>query len=266
MRAGIFFVYLCMEKITGIYKITSPSGKVYIGQSVDIYRRFNYYKSNNCKKQKLLYNSLLKYGYNSHLFEIVKVCLKEELNKYEIEFIKKYDCFFTKTGLNLRSGGNQNRLSKTSIDKIKAKRANQVITEETKNKIRQSLIGRKKSPDTVLKGVQTRKSNGYFHSKETKIKIGISNKNKLLGRKLSEEVKLKIGNSNKGKTLTIEMKKNISKRMIGNKNPCKKVINYETKEIFNSIKEASDVLNISQSYLSQQLNGKRRNKTKLMYL
>lgn len=62
------------------------------------------------------------------------------------------------------------------------------------------------------------------------------------------------------------MKKNISKRMIGNKNPCKKVINYETKEIFNSIKEASDVLNISQSYLSQQLNGKRRNKTKLMYL
>lgn len=54
--------------------------------------------------------------------------------------------------------------------------------------------------------------------------------------------------------------------MIGNKNPCKKVINYETKEIFNSIKEASDVLNISQYYLSQQLNGKRRNKTKLMYL
>jgi hypothetical protein len=31
-------------KICGIYKITSPSKKVYIGQSVDIITRCNYYK------------------------------------------------------------------------------------------------------------------------------------------------------------------------------------------------------------------------------
>lgn len=263
---GDCFVYLCMEKIIGIYKITSPTGKIYIGQSVDIHRRFNYYKSSNCKKQKLLYNSLCKYGYNLHLFEIVKVCLKDELNKYEIEYINLYNSFSNKNGLNLRSGGNQNRLSKNSIDKIKIKRANQIITEETKNKIRQALTGRKKNKDVVLKGVETRKKNGYVCSEETKLKISIANKKKLLGRKLSEETKLKIGNSNKGKSLTNKMKKDISKRMVGNKNSCKKIINIETQEVFSSVKLVAESLNISQSYLSQQLNGKRKNKTKFTYL
>lgn len=260
---GNYFVHLCMGKITGIYKITSPTGKIYIGQSVDIHRRFNYYKSSNCKKQKLLYNSLCKYGYNLHLFEIVKVCLKDELNKYEIEYINLYNSFSNKNGLNLRSGGNQNRLSQNSIDKIKIKRANQIITEETKNKIRQTLTGRKKNKDVVLKGVETRKKNKYVCSEETKLKISIANKNKLLGRKLSEETKLKIGNGNKGKSLTNKMKKDISKRMVGNKNPCKKIINIETQEVFSSVKLVAESLNISQCYLSQQLNGKRKKKQNL---
>ena len=30
-----------MEVKTGIYKITSPSGKIYIGQSIDINKRIN---------------------------------------------------------------------------------------------------------------------------------------------------------------------------------------------------------------------------------
>ena len=33
-----------MKKITGIYKITSPSNKIYIGQSKNIYSRWNAYK------------------------------------------------------------------------------------------------------------------------------------------------------------------------------------------------------------------------------
>jgi hypothetical protein len=44
-----------MSKICGIYKITSPSGKVYIGQSVDIKRRFTTYKILNKSKRHLEY-------------------------------------------------------------------------------------------------------------------------------------------------------------------------------------------------------------------
>jgi group I intron endonuclease len=57
----------------GIYKITSPSGKIYIGQSTNIEKRVSRYKSLSCKKQTKLYNSLRKYGWCSHIFEIIEI-------------------------------------------------------------------------------------------------------------------------------------------------------------------------------------------------
>ena len=54
----------------GIYKITSPSGKVYVGQSVNIERRLKEYKILKCKKQVKLYNSFIKYGFENHKIEI----------------------------------------------------------------------------------------------------------------------------------------------------------------------------------------------------
>ena len=72
-----------MNKICGIYKITSPSGKIYIGQSKDIRRRMQYYNRLNCKNQTKLYNSLLKYGWENHLFEILIECSELELNYLE---------------------------------------------------------------------------------------------------------------------------------------------------------------------------------------
>ena len=60
----------------GIYKITSPSGKVYIGQSIDIERRFRHYKRMVCKDQVKVYNSFLKYGVDAHIFEILELCDK----------------------------------------------------------------------------------------------------------------------------------------------------------------------------------------------
>ena len=42
-----------------IYKITSPSQKVYIGQSRNIQNRVQNYKRLDCKKQPILYKSLI---------------------------------------------------------------------------------------------------------------------------------------------------------------------------------------------------------------
>ena len=50
----------------GIYKITSPTNKIYIGQSINIEKRFLNYNSINCKKQIRLYNSFKKYGFDKH--------------------------------------------------------------------------------------------------------------------------------------------------------------------------------------------------------
>lgn len=60
----------------GIYKITSLSDRIYIGQSTNINKRLNSYKSSLCnsKKQTRLYNSFKKYGVKNHSFEILEVC------------------------------------------------------------------------------------------------------------------------------------------------------------------------------------------------
>jgi len=94
-----------MNKICGIYKITSPSGKIYIGKSIDIIKRFKNYKNLQCKKQIKLYHSLMKHGYNNHLFDIIHECNMDELSNLEKHYIKFYNSVNTEHGLNLTEGG-----------------------------------------------------------------------------------------------------------------------------------------------------------------
>jgi hypothetical protein len=92
-----------------IYKIESPSGRIYIGKTSNIKDRINCYKYLKCKKQRLIYNSLKKHGFSSHKFEIVyegdNTLL--ELNKLEIYYIGLYNSFIKNSdrGLNLTLGG-----------------------------------------------------------------------------------------------------------------------------------------------------------------
>lgn len=90
----------------GIYKITNPKGRVYIGQSVDILRRFREYQNiNNTKGQLLLNRSMAKYGVLEHIFEVVEECAAEDLNERERYWQDFYNvleeglnCKLTKTG------------------------------------------------------------------------------------------------------------------------------------------------------------------------
>jgi group I intron endonuclease len=84
----------------GIYKITSPSNKIYIGQSTNIKKRFASYLYKNCKSQTKLYNSFLKYGVENHKFEIICECLIIDLNNKERFYQDLYNSF--NDGLNCR--------------------------------------------------------------------------------------------------------------------------------------------------------------------
>jgi hypothetical protein len=101
----------------GIYKITSPTRKIYIGQSTNIENRKYYYSSIKCNKQHKLYNSLQKYGWEQHIFEIIEECSLDQLNEREIHWGLYYDVL-GENGLNLRLGD-----------------ANGFCSEETKKKI-----------------------------------------------------------------------------------------------------------------------------------
>ena len=78
--------------MVGIYKITSPSGKIYIGQSVNIEKRFlSYSKLLRCKTQIKLFRSFLKYEVINHKFEIIEECDIELLNERERYYQDLYD-------------------------------------------------------------------------------------------------------------------------------------------------------------------------------
>jgi group I intron endonuclease len=84
----------------GIYKITSPSGKIYIGQSRTLEKRKNNYNNlRDCKNQPRLYASLVKYGFFEHIFEVVEECVVENLNSRERHWQEFYDVLGPK-GLN----------------------------------------------------------------------------------------------------------------------------------------------------------------------
>ncbi len=76
----------------GIYKITSPDKKIYIGQSVNLKRRLKDYKANLAKDQKLLNYSFLKYGFKNHKFEIIHICNIEELSVLERYYQILFNC------------------------------------------------------------------------------------------------------------------------------------------------------------------------------
>jgi group I intron endonuclease len=116
----------------GIYKVTSPTNKVYIGQSVDIEKRWKDHK--NCYEGYLLQNSLKKHGFENHTFEILEECSAELLNERERFYQDFYDVLGP-NGLNCRlteTSDKTGELSSETKKKIGISNKNVVLTEEIK--------------------------------------------------------------------------------------------------------------------------------------
>lgn len=125
----------------GIYKITSPTGRVYIGQSVNIERRFSQYRriDKSVKVSVKLYRSLLKHGVSSHTFEVIEECSMCELNTKERFYQDKY---------NANSEDNLNCMLTSTSEKKGVRRK---ISEEQKKQISLVHKGKKYSEDTKRK-------------------------------------------------------------------------------------------------------------------
>jgi len=87
----------------GIYKFTNKiNGKSYIGQSVDIYKR--YHKHKTCSDNTYFHDALRRYGFDNFTFEILEECDEAELDTLEIFYIKKYKTIYP-NGYNKNKGG-----------------------------------------------------------------------------------------------------------------------------------------------------------------
>lgn len=101
--------------ISGIYQIKNKiNGKSYIGQSKDIYHRWNKHKevinpnSHSSMKSYPLYQAFIKYGINNFDFIILEECSIDELNEREIYWIEKLNTYINEPnsqGYNLTRGG-----------------------------------------------------------------------------------------------------------------------------------------------------------------
>lgn len=93
----------------GIYKITNKlNNKVYIGQSIDIERRWRVHKNRafiqNKEYDKYLYRAFRKYGLENFTFEVVEECSKEELDEKEKYYILQYHSCVDTYGYNETCG------------------------------------------------------------------------------------------------------------------------------------------------------------------
>lgn len=93
----------------GIYKITNKiNGKSYIGQSIDIERRWKEHRRSIGLNKNSLYLDFEKYGIDNFTFEILEECATEMLNEREHYWIEYYDTY--NNGYNLTQGGDYNRI------------------------------------------------------------------------------------------------------------------------------------------------------------
>lgn len=215
-----------MNNKIGIYKITSPSGAVYIGQSATVGKRWAAYKNGYSKKQPKLHSSFKKHGVGAHSFELIHELPHDidqvTLNAYEQVYIDAYtDCGCNM--MNLRDAGCTGRHSEESKQKMKGKlgmwMTGRKLSEETIAKRTAKQKGLKRNDESKERYRQSKTAeNNPMHGKaawnsglkgfmkgrkasdETKLKQSIALKGKGAGDKrgpMSEETKLKIGAANR---------------------------------------------------------------------
>ena len=73
----------------GIYKITNPFNQIYIGQSVDIPKRFKNHKRGFNSNFHLMM-SIGKHGVEKHTFEVLEECDKDKLTEKENHYLSIY--------------------------------------------------------------------------------------------------------------------------------------------------------------------------------
>lgn len=191
-----------------IYKITSPSNRIYIGQSKNPKSRKASYKSKLGIGQTKLYNSILKHGWDVHNWEIIEEGIEtiDIANEREIYWITFYDC--VNNGLNCKMGGDGRGISDETKERMShaiKKRwdsgemqgsRGRKISEEHKQKILNANLGSKRSPETIEKLKKAKKNRtpeqeekwlhsmkarkGYKHSEQTKKKISDTQKDKII--------------------------------------------------------------------------------------
>lgn len=246
----------------GIYKITNTvNQKCYIGQSVNIERRFSDHKNRvyYTQYETPLYKAFKKYGVDKFLFEVLEECSKELLDERERYYIALFKSADKKYGYNFTFGGkgytgthyeDQRKLWNKHISEGKTGKKIKSPSAETLAKRSQSLRGIPRTEVWLRRMSESLK--GREISPETRAKISAS----LKGRHPSEEAIEKLRIASTGRVQTEEARKKISQRV--SKKVCQLDNEGHVISIYSSAREANSATGISFSNISSCCNGKRK--------
>lgn len=136
----------------GIYMITNKkTGKIYIGQSKNIERRF-YEHCHHTKKNTYIDRSINKHGADAFNFDIIHECAEEDLLQEEEKFINLYGAYAT--GYNLTRGGENKKYG------------NPMNYPELRKKVSESLKGKKQPLERIEKSSKSKSKaenkTGYY--------------------------------------------------------------------------------------------------------
>lgn len=231
-----------MNSQSGIYQITNvANGKIYVGSTIDMSMRF--YSHKQCLRKGSHCNTHLQrawdmYGEGSFVFNVLLLCEKDELLRYEQGYLDILQPDYNiaicaiAPGRGLRrseetrakmSEANKGRKhSDETRAKIGAASKNRIPNAETRAKMSASRTGEKNpmygkhlSEESIAK----RKASlvGYVVSEETRAKMRAANtgNHKALGYKHTEEARAKMSAARKGVPFTEEHKHNKSIAQIG---------------------------------------------------
>jgi group I intron endonuclease len=155
-------------KTVGIYRITNIlNGKCYIGQSVNVYARWNRHKQMARLERPTahLYRAMQKYGFENFKFEILEILQERDsvkLNDLEIYYIKLFHSFEDDSqggGYNETMGGDSHTVSDDTLKRMKTAQQNRPpVSDATRELHRKSML-----ENPVFKG--------KHHSEEALFKI-----------------------------------------------------------------------------------------------
>ena len=199
----------------GIYMIQNlVNGKMYIGQSVDIEKRWGEHRSGlrgNDHGNKHLQRSWNKYGEDNFEFTIICECAESQLNTMEEYYIFELMSYDERVGYNKTYGGEGCRPTEETRQKLSEAHTGKTLSEEHKKKISETLKGKPRPEETKSRISETLK--GRTLSEEHKNKLSESLKGRTSpnkGRTFSEEHKNKLSESLKGRTLSEETRRKLS--------------------------------------------------------
>ena len=260
-----------------IYKIISPTNRIYIGKTFNLNKRIESYRGLCCKGQRLLFNSLSKHGWSNHTFEILfeDYCTNVELSKLESKFIIEYNSFRgynSRFGMNLTLGG-EGSLGMTHSEKTKKK-----ISESKRNSERtekQFIASERRKGQKVIKSEDWIKNNaealkkiiyqynldGEFirewkSAKDVEIELGFCRKNISANLRCVSRYAYGFIWMYKSKPNNKSVSYKVNKKRKGTK-----VFDIENNIIYESIAEVSKIKNIKYTTLYAMLFGINKNKT-----